>query len=543
LELFKRGDQLWVEMFDVDRLLGNLRRYIDQKTAPRIERQVLLVTGSHHKQIFWYATGSGTRLGMLPWSYLIEAKRWVPRSATFLRPEKRQEFPESGRWNTTCLRCHTTGPRPRYTRSSAPKPQSDVVEHGIACEACHGPAARHRANHANPLRRYASYLGLGAGDDVVNPTDLDASRGSQVCAYCHSAFVFRADKDLHAFVKFGPQFRPGDRLKDRYHVIRHGDAADGTAMTRLKRLNPGLLDKLFWSDGMIKTGGREYTASVESKCHTDGEGDRQLSCMSCHQLHKKRDDPRPNKEWMDDQVGAGMKGDAACTGCHPKPSYRTDSHTHHAADSAGSRCMNCHMPHATYTLLKATRDHLIQSPSAAVASRTGRPSACNLCHLDKSLGWTSRRLGAWYGKPIPPLTADEDNLPIGVRWGLAGDALQRALVVWHMGWEPARKASGADWMPLVLLQRLTDPYPAVRFMAKRVLKLHSTIDVAEYDWIGRTSERMKVAARAFRGWVQHHNRAMPPAPGQVIGEPMPVKRADFDRLLSDRDDKKVDLPE
>ena len=33
---------------------------------PRIERQVVMITGSHHQQIYWYATGRNRLLGQLP---------------------------------------------------------------------------------------------------------------------------------------------------------------------------------------------------------------------------------------------------------------------------------------------------------------------------------------------------------------------------------------------------------------------------------------------------------------------------------------------
>ena len=38
---------------------------------------------------------------------------------------------------------------------------------------------------------------------------------------------------------------------------------------------------------------------------------------------------------------------------------------------------------------------------------TGRPNACNLCHLDKTLGWTAQYLEQWYGVTRPALDTDE----------------------------------------------------------------------------------------------------------------------------------------
>ncbi|GIT38390.1 MAG: hypothetical protein Ct9H300mP7_3110 [Verrucomicrobiota bacterium] len=36
---------------------------------------------------------------------------------------------------------------------------------------------------------------------------------------------------------------------------------------------------------------------------------------------------------------------------------------------------------------------------------------------------------------------------------LKGDAGQRAIAAWHMGWEPARKVSGGNWQGPWLSER------------------------------------------------------------------------------------------
>src|SRR5689334_8347830 len=59
LQLERRGDELWASLDDPD--------WDGQGAAPpRITRQVVMTTGSHHQQIYWYATGHGRLLGQLP---------------------------------------------------------------------------------------------------------------------------------------------------------------------------------------------------------------------------------------------------------------------------------------------------------------------------------------------------------------------------------------------------------------------------------------------------------------------------------------------
>ncbi len=99
------------------------------------------------------------------------------------------------------------------------------------------------------------------------------------------------------------------------------------------------------------------------------------------------------------QLAKGMASNAACLQCHSSFEKRPEQHTHHLAGSSGSLCYNCHMPYTSYGLLKALRSHQISNPTVKASLQTGRPNACNLCHLDKSLRWTAQNLFAWYGIP------------------------------------------------------------------------------------------------------------------------------------------------
>src|SRR5439155_12206019 len=70
MSLERRGTQFWATLDDPDwRGDGRMR--------PRIERQIVLTTGSHHQQIYWYSTGRARLLGQLPAEYLVEERRWI----------------------------------------------------------------------------------------------------------------------------------------------------------------------------------------------------------------------------------------------------------------------------------------------------------------------------------------------------------------------------------------------------------------------------------------------------------------------------------
>jgi hypothetical protein len=156
------------------------------------------------------------------------------------------------------------------------------------------------------------------------------------------------------------------------------------------------------------------------------------------------------------------------------------------------------MPHTTYGLFTAIRSHRIDLPSAARSLLSGRPNACNLCHLDRSQAWTADHLSRWYGAPPVAVEGDDRTVAASLVWLLRGDAAQRAVAAWHMGWEPARRASGDAWIAPFLAQLLDDPYSAVRFVAYRALRALPGFGDLQYDFVGAPDERRQ-AVREERG--------------------------------------------
>jgi hypothetical protein len=192
-------------------------------------------------------------------------------------------------------------------------------------------------------------------------------------------------------------------------------------------------------------------------------------------------------EWADDQLAPRAIGNGACAPCH----RMADGHSHHRAASTGSSCDNCHMPHTTYGLLKTIRSHQISSPSVRATVDTGRPNACNLCHLDKTLGWTADALAQWYGVSRPALGDDEESVAASVLWLLKGDAGQRAIVAQAMGWTPAQQASGAAWLAPYLALTQKDQYAAVRLIASRSM---NTLPPFRRDQLPRDNAALLITA-------------------------------------------------
>lgn len=249
------------------------------------------------------------------------------------------------------------------------------------------------------------------------------------------------------------------------------------------------LDSIFFRDGTIRVGGREYNGLVRSPCFERGHGDRKLSCLSCHQLHG--DTP-------DDQLKPEAATGKSCRACHAEIAAAVEAHSHHRAGSSGSDCYNCHMPYTTYALFKGIRSHRITSPNASTNQSRETLNACNLCHLDRSLGWTADLLKRWYGQPRPPLSSEDELLPHAVIGLLRGDAATRVLCAYSMGWRAAQDVSGNDWQAPLLAELLDDPYAAVRFVAHRSLRSLPGFAAFSYDFVAPPEARKAARERALR---------------------------------------------
>jgi hypothetical protein len=482
MRLEQRGQELWAEFADPDEEVPDTSQGGiggASGTSPalprhhRIKRQVVMTTGSHNQQIFWYATGNSRVLGQLPAIWLTAERTWIPRRAAIMMPPGAAHASETGAWNGVCVACHTTNGRPLLDAPLGSRPiasqaaDTRAVEFGIACEACHGPGEAHARANRNPVRRYTLHFMRAADPTIVQPARLDARRASQVCGQCHSFWEFtdaRAERDANAH---GLPYRPGDDLAATRFIVQPTQNLDTPAMRAFLEADAGFVRDIFWSDGMVRATGREYNGLLDSPCFARAtDRTRTITCFSCHTMHRSADDRRPASDWADEQLAPQATGNGACTGCHRTP----DTHAHHRAGSSGSECLNCHMPRTTYGLLKTIRSHQIGSPSVQATIDTGRPNACNLCHLDKTLGWTADTLQRWYGAPRPSLGKDEESVAASVVWLLRGDAGQRAIVAQAMGQADAQQASGNGWLAPYLALTQKDQYDAVRLIATRALK-------------------------------------------------------------------------
>ncbi|MEM6993850.1 MAG: multiheme c-type cytochrome, partial [Myxococcota bacterium] len=452
---------------------------------------------------------------------LIGEARWVGETDLFLSTAQGRRNTRVGEWTKGCFKCHATGPEPRTHLSP---PDTRAVELGIACESCHGPARAHvdarRAGEVptEPL--------------VVNPTKLSPERSAAVCGQCHANF---ATKGRATWRREGPTFRPGELLGDDRYLVSYASEPDEDApwLDAWLEGSPSRMDTKFWPDGSVLPGGREYSGLVESACFLEGG----MTCNSCHSAHRY---DSPDKMLKPDALG-----DAACTtgGCHVVfVGAAVAEHSHHAAESPGSRCVNCHMPPTSWGMHRAVASHRIDAPDAVDVLDNPRPNACNLCHLDRTTRWTAQTLADWYGGPAPVGPAERGAPGAGIGWLLSGHAVQRGLAAWAMGWAPARQASGADWMPSLLAEALRDPVSAVRLVAERALRLDPAYDDVPFDFTGDAEVRDGAAEAVLDVWRAAGGRRRAD-PHVLVGADGRRDTAAIDAMLSARDTRRIGVGE
>lgn len=435
-------------------------------------RPVELVTGSHHMQVYWVHGDAGA-LEAFAFAFLLPEQRWVPNEWTLLRPPAEtsalagEQIDAVYTWNRVCVKCHAVDGVPGYDADRGTV-ESSVAELGIACEACHGPGAEHiAARSREPL-----VDSLVDGDPTIyDPREGGAAKASEVCGQCHSISVFHDDA---AWVAQGRDDPPPSDLSAWGRVVRHPLRQQGSWTDALLDADPDFFAQRYWSDGEVRVSGREYNGLLDSPCAVSED----FGCTTCHRMHETEAsiDGAP---WVDGQLKEGAASGAVCGRCHEAIAAAPARHAKHPAGDVPS-CVDCHMPRTTYGLLGAIRSHTITTPSVEATRVTGRPLACNLCHLQETLGWSARAMAKSFGSACPDALCSasctpadhargvEGCVPAMAEWALAGDAGQRALAIWHLGTPRAR---AVPWASAVLAAAAAgDPYPAVRLIAERALR-------------------------------------------------------------------------
>jgi len=338
-------------------------------------------------------------------------------------------------WNKSCYSCHVSQQQKNFNGDDNAY-RTTWLDFGINCERCHGPGAEHAAFYANP-----AHQGRPAHDVVVQ-TRLDAAHNTAICAQCHSFRDIFVDK-----------FAAGDDYYDHFLPI-------------LEFAMPASEDPAYYADGRPRRFSTDAYGFWQSECYLKGKA----TCLDCHVV--------PHNTDIDKNPQLRPDANALCTRCHTAIGKALTAHTHHAESSAGSSCVECHMPRTVISIKAQIRDHAMSIPVPENTLRHQIPNACNVCHKDRDPNWALEKMNAWWGEASRQkmiLRADAfasarqgDPASVPMLLAILNEPAQGALV----------RANAAGYLsafqpdPVVyaaLLRALTDPEPPVRALAARGL--------------------------------------------------------------------------
>ncbi|MGH0035023.1 MAG: tetratricopeptide repeat protein [Myxococcota bacterium] len=265
-------------------------------------------------------------------------------------------------WNHMCAECHSTGLRKGYS-AEEDRFHTRWSEIDVSCEACHGPGSRHVD--------WAEGAATGSGE-----TDADSGLPVDFGAAAHWVFdegaaIARRDGGAPS----ESEMEVCGRCHARRAQLRESDPADAPLLAthRVALLEDGL----YHLDGQILDEVYVYGSFRQSRMYQAG-----VRCRDCHDAHSG------------ELVGGGP-ADAVCAGCHRPEVFADASHHRHPADSAGARCVACHMPTRTYMGVDERHDHGFRVPRPDLAEELGVPDACTACHTDREPAWASAVLAGW----------------------------------------------------------------------------------------------------------------------------------------------------
>jgi predicted CXXCH cytochrome family protein len=274
--------------------------------------------------------------------------------------------------------------------------------------------------------------------DIVLQTRLDAARNTMVCAQCHS---FR---DIYV-----NGFTAGSDYYDFFLPI-------------LEYNQPEDKDPAYWPDGRTRRFSNDAYGLWQSECFLKGG----VTCIGCH-INAHETEIERNPQLRPD-------ANALCSRCHEAIGKSISAHSHHAESSAGSSCVECHMPRTVFSIKAEIRDHSMSIPVPENTIRHAIPNACNVCHKDRDALWSLKQMNQWYGaasrqKLILRADAfamaragDEAAIPklLAILAKPSAGPLVRSNAIGHLS------RFSKDPRVFTALQRaLSDPEPAVRVVA------------------------------------------------------------------------------
>ena len=232
-----------------------------------------------------------------------------------------------------------------------------VTEWNVGCEKCHGAGS----SHVESPRK----------DNILNPSKLGYVQASDTCIQCHSQGQPLSNPIKGKYYDWPVGFHMGQKLVDFWKLEQH---------------QLGELSFTHFPDGTAHKNRMQGNDFVQSLMYARG-----VTCANCHDPHGS-----DNNAMLIKPVGE------LCLTCHGPNAQNgphaptLEAHTHHAAGSAGSQCVACHMPKIEQTIADVNvRSHTFRFVTPSDSEALNIPNACNVCHKDRSPQWARTALKGW----------------------------------------------------------------------------------------------------------------------------------------------------
>lgn len=328
-------------------------------------------------------------------------------------------------WNSQCAWCHMTGFKKNYDPDKDAY-SSTWLEPGVSCVQCHGPLL------ADPEG--------GTGCMVDSRKKFSPKQIHDNCAACHAR---RGEMD--------DQFKPGDLFEDHFVLVLP--------------VQPGI----FWPNGMQRD-----EAYCETGMRLSKMGKAGVRCVDCHNYHTGK-------------LRLPFEDNSLCMRCHETgeqinqvaaPRIEIAKHTPCPKNSAGVRCVECHMPESLFMARDPRRDHSFNSPDPLLSKELGMPNACIMCHKDNSDEWAMSEILRYYGNDLK--MDKKRQRTRAVQWAYDGEEKARDALLLALkeedntAWQATLLSLLEPWAGEEELSRLSEKYltsqdPLVRAGAIRLL--------------------------------------------------------------------------
>lgn len=378
----RNGSDFTMEVFAGDRLV---RRHKVTRTVGSLYMQYYVgkqVFGPEPPDHLTYTLES-----KLPFAYCYALKRWVPEpyldstvdaEQTYLDGKFYVDAPPMHNWNVSCMTCHNTYPYvARLWHQPPPNDKSGIWQGGF-------PAADVETTLP---REHQGRIGIEAWRTrAMDPSELVTFGIS--CETCH--FGGREHAVEGKKIRFVPT---SSTITTSAITIKRAGTSEPVRSNRKDPYVVNSICKQCHNAGLAEyPNGGESVNSSEALDMAGGACTSQIKCTDCHNPHRKG----PPTGSPDQPLHV-----AACLQCHKKyeDPQNALAHSHHAEGSHVS-CLDCHMPRIVAGLDTIARSHRISSPTDGRMFASGSPNACNLCHLDRPIGWTVEELAKGWGRTL-----------------------------------------------------------------------------------------------------------------------------------------------